>query len=352
MSDVAQVGSTKSRCAIPSKRPSALLGALLSAALLAQPGVVQAQEPAGGPTAERSVGSNAERADAAFNEGRDLFDQGRFREACEKFEVSLQLDPSPGTLLNLGNCYEPQGDLVRALSTFERAFSDAQKSPDPQRREMWSNAARERIASLTARVPQLSVRGAQPGTLVSIDDQPAAAGVMRINPGHHTLKASAPGKRSYQQEFDIAATQRIAINLPPLDPEAGANAVEPTPVMAEPPPPSEPAPSQYGVWPYVLGGSGAALLGTSLVTGLMASSKAHRLDRDCEDKRCNASLASVKDSAETLALVTDVLWITGAVVAGVGVTLFVLDNGSSESTAALQTGCYDAACGLFASGRF
>src|SRR6185295_9858187 len=122
MSDLDRVASTKSRCATPSLAKP--LGALLSATLLlAQPGWARAQEPAGA-----SAGSNAERADAAFNEGRDLFDQGRFREACEKFEVSLQLDPSPGTLLNLGNCYEPHGDLVRALSTFERAFSDAQKS--------------------------------------------------------------------------------------------------------------------------------------------------------------------------------------------------------------------------------
>jgi hypothetical protein len=351
MSDVVRVGATKGRCATPAlARP---LGALLAATLLLTPsGPARAQQPPGAPGAERATGSNAERADAAFKEGRDLFDQGRFREACEKFEVSLQLDPSPGTLLNLGNCYEPQGDLVRALSTFERAFSDAQKSPDPQRKEMWSNAARERIASLTARVPQLSVRGAQPGTAVSIDDRPAAAGVMRINPGHHTVQASAPGKRSFQQQFDIAATQRLAINLPPLEPEAAPSAPESAPVMSEPPPPAEPPASQYGVWPYVLGGTGAALLGTSLITGLMASSKAHRLDRDCEDKLCNASLANVKDSAETLALVTDVLWITGVVVAGVGVTLFVLDASDGESSAALQTGCYDAACGLFASGRF
>jgi hypothetical protein len=332
--------------------PAAVLAAV--ALLLVHPGSAAAQEPTAAPasSAERTSASNRERADAAFNEGRDLFDQGRFREACEKFEVSLQLDPSPGTLLNLGNCYEPQNDLVRALDTFERAFSDAQKSSDPQRKELWSNAARERIASLTARVPQLSIRGAQPGTSIAIDGKPVEAGVMRINPGHHTLQASAPGKRSLQQDFEIAATQRLAINLPPLDPEPTASAPEPGPVLTEPPPPAEPAEPRYGIWPWVLGGSGAALLGTSLVTGLLASSKASQLDHDCENKVCSPSLAGVKDSAETLALVTDVLWITGAVVAGVGVTLFVLDSNTSDSSTAFQTGCYDAACGLFASGRF
>src|SRR4051794_14293652 len=85
-------------------------------------------QAAGEPTA-------TERADAAFSEGRELFDQGHFREACEKFELSMELDPSPGTLLNLGNCYEARGDLVLSLLTFERALQSAKNASDPAKRK-------------------------------------------------------------------------------------------------------------------------------------------------------------------------------------------------------------------------
>ena len=109
---------------------------------------------------------------------------------------------------------------------------------------------------------------------------------------------------------------------------------------------------RFGIWPYVAGGTGAALIGTSVVTGLMATSKANQLKKECDgSKACDPSLKSVKDSAGSLAVATDVLWISGAVILGAGVTLFVLDHRKGES-ASVQAGCFDAGCGLLANGSF
>lgn len=340
-------------------RRSATLASVLwltaSAAQAQTPAPTPAQSPApaaGAPAPAPKDPAVVERADAAFEEGRDLFDQGRFKEACEKFELSMQLDPSPGTLLNLGNCYEPQGDLVRALGIFEQAFADAQRSNDPRRKELWTDAARERIANLSRRVPQLSVRGVPPDAEVTIDGngQPSS-GALRINPGRHRLEVRAPGKRPHAQEFDIASGQRLAINVPALEADTGP-AAPPVAAPAEPAPPPDTSSDKYGPWPYVLGGSGAALLGTSLVTGLMAKSKASKLERECDDNRCDPSLQGTKDSAESLALATDVLWISGLLVAGAGVTLFILDANDDEASATVQAGCFGTGCGVQATGRF
>lgn len=354
--------------ALELERPRALAVAQLAAfaaalvlpslALAQAPAAAPAQAPAPAQTPAQPAAKDAasvERADAAFEEGRELFDQGRFREACEKFELSMQLDPSPGTLLNLGNCYEPQGDLVRALAIFEQAFTDAQRSTDPRRKELWTDASRERIANLSRRVPLLSVRGAPPDGEVSIDGKAAQlpSGGLRINPGRHRIEVRAPGKKVYTQDFDIAASQRLAINVPQLVVDAGAPAPPPVAAPIEPVPEHETSSDSYGVWPYVLGGTGAALLGTSLVTGLMANSKASKLERDCSPQDvCDPSLQGTKDSAETLALTTDVLWISGLIVAGAGVTLFILDATDDESATAVQAGCFVSGCGLMASGRF
>ena len=294
------------------------------------------------------------RADALFKEARVLAEQGNLHEACEKFEQSQQLDPSPGTLLNIGNCYEPQGDLVRALATFEQAFIDAQRSTNADRRELWTNAARERIASLSPRVPLISVRGAPPGTRVTLDGQEveAAKGAMRINPGRHQVEHSAPGKRNGEQSFSIASGQRLAINLPPLEDDVpvavATNAAPP------PPPPVTSSQGRFGVWPWVLGGSGAVLLGTGIVTGIMARSKADELERECDAGVCSSSLEDVRDSGHALATATDILWITGALAAGAGITLFLLDDGAPEAPAleAVEAGCFVGGCGLHASGSF
>jgi hypothetical protein len=101
----------------------------------------------------------------------------------------------------------------------------------------------------------------------------------------------------------------------------------------------------------VLGGGGAVLLGASLVTGIMAASRADRLDRECDGDDCSESLEDVRDSGQTLATATDILWISGALAAGAGLTLFLLDDGDSE-TPALEAGCFSMSCGVRARGTF
>src|SRR6185436_13008456 len=202
--------------------------------------------------AEAPSAAAKQQADAAFDEGRELFEQGRFKDACDKFELSMQLEPSPGTLLNLGNCYEPQGDLLRALDTFEKALSDAQLTTDKKRRQVWSNAAKERIASLTQRIPELSVDGAEPGSSVLLDGQPfqRLGESLRQNPGHHQLEVSAPGKRTYSKGFELPEGQRLGIHLPPLERDAPV-AAEPSPgaVPLSSPPPAASSERRFGYWP-------------------------------------------------------------------------------------------------------
>jgi hypothetical protein len=312
--------------------------------------------------ADRTL-SAREQADAAFEEARDLLDEGRTKEACDKFELSMSLDPSPGTLLNLGNCYEPN-DLVRAIATFERALADAQVWPDAEKKERWTAAATGRLADLTPKVPQLTVRSTDPQARVALDGQMIeTGGPLRVNPGPHVLEASAPDKRPYKQELQVSLGQRLDVTIPALEPLAPAAPVEPAPAVASEPPPAPAAQggqSQFGVLPWILGGGGAVLLGTSLVTGLMASSKAGQLEDECTGvamdgkPQCpDPSYRDVKESAESLALVTDVLWITGALAAGASITLFVLDDGgAAESGTTVQTGCFDGGCGVLAQGRF
>ena len=62
-----------------------------------------------------------------FEEGRELAKQQKWAEACAKFQLSLALDPAPGTKLNLGDCLEKQNKIRAGWLMFE----EAARCPDP-----------------------------------------------------------------------------------------------------------------------------------------------------------------------------------------------------------------------------
>ena len=64
-------------------------------------------------------------ADASLRKGRALMRAGRFHEACDAFEESQRLDPSPSTLLNLASCYEKTDRPATAWVTYREGASAA-----------------------------------------------------------------------------------------------------------------------------------------------------------------------------------------------------------------------------------
>ena len=59
-----------------------------------------------------------ERAFELFQRGDELYRQGQFAEAAEKFREAYALDPNPTLLYNLARSYESLGDLERAAETY------------------------------------------------------------------------------------------------------------------------------------------------------------------------------------------------------------------------------------------
>src|SRR4029079_13618987 len=57
-------------------------------------------------------------AETLYQEGRRAAQQKDWDLACKKFKESLDREPAPGTLLNLGDCEERRGRLVAAEGHF------------------------------------------------------------------------------------------------------------------------------------------------------------------------------------------------------------------------------------------
>jgi tetratricopeptide (TPR) repeat protein len=174
------------------------------------------------PAQAQSSGRNPAAAQALYDEARRLVQAGNFQGACPKFKESYQLDPGGGTLLNLADCYEKQGRLALAWSTFKDALVVAQRDRRDDRVEF----ANQHIASLESRLAHITVYVAEdarvPGLSVSVDGSPlgeAAWGVaMPADPGKHIVRAEAPGKRPFITSIEVASPKAVreSVEIPPL----------------------------------------------------------------------------------------------------------------------------------------
>jgi hypothetical protein len=297
---------------------------------------------------------------------------GEAKKACELFEASVAVGPSPHGWLQVGVCRE-SADALAALDAFEAARALASSVDDPMRRSAYLNATDEHIAALVRRIPTVTFRASatpgavaemtrvERGVVTPVDRYDEA---LRFNPGRYRMRAWAPGFSSHVLDLELSEGERRVIALPGLQPAAEAPAlppVEPAPLAGD-----EAAafaaertpPLAFNPLPVSLTAGGLVLVISGIVVGRFSSQERRRLERECEapdvvsgERRCSSHLADTKRRMGDLALAADVLWVSGAIFGGVGVGLFILDQQRSGSPR-LKAGCDPSHCGLSAAGRF
>jgi hypothetical protein len=161
-------------------------------------------------------------AEGLYRQARDLMAAGNYGEACPKFAESQRLDPATGTLLNLAACHEKQGKLATAWIEYSDALFAARRDG----REDRVDFARQRADELEPKLSRLTLlldAGADhAGLEIELDGAALGRAVvgapMPIDPGQHTLRASAPGKKPWQQIIEIAPlADKKVLNIPPLE---------------------------------------------------------------------------------------------------------------------------------------
>lgn len=287
-------------------------------------------------------------AEALFQDGRQLMDAGKVAEACLKFEQSQRTDPQVGTLLNVAVCHEELGRTASAWAEFLDAEAQANRLGHADRAAF----ARQGVERLQGKLSRLTLNSPnpEPNLTISFDGKPFATSMLGaslpVDPGEHRVEASAPGKKSITLVIIITpGPSAQTFDLPVLEAEAPAPAALPPPPAAEPTPPPrqtsfpdhEPPPPRAeakstGVpgWAWASLGVGIAGLATGTVTGAMALSKATELKAECPNNVCPRDQSSNLDTALTLADISTVSFIIGAVGSTVGLTGVLLSTGSDE----------------------
>jgi hypothetical protein len=290
--------------------------------------------------AQSSGASSEAAAQALFDQARDLMQAGKFAEACAKFAESDKLSPGAGTLLNLGGCYEKNGQTASAWATYADAASEADKA----NRKDWATKAKARMTALQPYLSKLSIvvpaSSQVDGLEVKRDGVVVGAssyGVpIPVDPGPHVIDASAPGRKKWSNVVQVGAKKdQIAVTLPLL--EVDTTAAPPTPIVAAtpaaPPPaqnqPTEPVDKSRGKTQRIVGiavaGVGVVGVAVGSIFGLVAIGKKGDTNGNCNSdlSRCNTAGENAMSSARSSATISTVGFIAGGALLVGGIVLYV-----------------------------
>jgi tetratricopeptide (TPR) repeat protein len=173
-----------------------------------------------------------------FEEGRVLADQGKLAEACERFAKSHELERAAGTMLNLGDCAEREGDLRRAWLLYDAAAREYEEAG----KEKSARFARGRADALAPKLATVMVRLAEPraaGLTVRIGGRavsPAAEIVERLPAGEIPIEVGAPGREPFATTARAAVGDQVIVVVPALRGVGGVTAAPPEPRPDRAPP--------------------------------------------------------------------------------------------------------------------
>lgn len=284
--------------------------------------------------ADAQGASNQAVAEALFEEARQLVAAGKPGDACPKFAESQRLDPAAGTLLNLANCYEKNGQTASAWVTFKDAEAEAKRLG----RADWEKLASERSTFLHSHLSKLTIRVSQPAEVSGLEIRRDGNVVSRaewgsaipVDPGAHAVTVVAPGKEKWSTAVTIEPNgAQVTIAVPSLrDEQAAGGAGAASHASGDG---SSGVQKPLGI---VVGSLGVVGLVFGTVFGLHTSSQKKEGLTHCVNNVCDADGVQLIDDAHASATLSTVSFIAGgALVLGGAVLYFTAPRDHSAPVA-------------------
>jgi len=291
------------------------------------------------------------KADETFHAGRELMKDGKFADACPKFEESQRADPASGTLLALAYCQELSGLLASAHANYLAAADLAAKEGQAERQK----AAGERAASLSKRVSTLTLLvpaelSQRAGLKVQRDgielERISYNVAIPLNGGTHAIEVTAPGRERWAGVITLQTeADHKTLQVPVLELESQSFIEMTGPrrgATSNRPPPAEPVSVRRMRQASIgLGLASAVGVGLGVTFGLAAKSRNDASNRDghCDASGCDAYGAGRREAALDAARVSTWSFIAaGAFGAGALVLYFKAENASSTQLATSLVG--------------
>ena len=290
-------------------------------------------------------------AESLFLAGRELMREGRYVEACDKLEQSQRLVRAAGTLLNLAVCHEQEGRISTAWLEYQESIGVAIRSNRPDREAV----ARERMAAIEPLIPHIQVQvpaDARVEGLVLLWGETqipdASWGLpFPVDPGTQSLRAMAPGHEPWSIEVRSKPGKDETVTVPRLTRTPAPRAQAPTPNPPAPDktrreqvapilsaaPEEDESGSRLRTIGWMSGGAGLALLAAGGYYGVRALQKRSESDAYCSSTGCYVEGVELNNEARDLAVRSNVLFLAGAALTGVGAVVLVTAPAGPETQA-------------------
>ena len=263
---------------------------------------------AGALVSARPASAQSSAPSSATNEAARHFDAGleamladRYDEGCPKLALAYHLDPRPGALFTLAECYSRWGRTESARQHYERYLRLV---------EGYTGSAKQRQSARIA----IAQRQLQVARTSDDPTEPSATTLTLVYtaPPHEGPSGATP-KRAVPQDSA----------LPDSVPQ---DSVLPESLVANTP---------WRPWIYGLGGVGAASLLVGTATGIAAISEASTVETECTGLVCSSAGKAAADSAQTLGAASTTGFVIGVSSLAAAVTLFVFqpDEPANDQTA-------------------
>jgi hypothetical protein len=261
------------------------------------------------------------------NEGATLFQQGDFASALKKFELAEEIVRIPTITLERGRSLERLGRWVDASTAYEAAATAEVLATASFQHSIARQDAAKALADIAPRIPKLKVTVKNAKTAeIFVDGRSMGApksDPLLVDPGKHVLEARGAAGAHATKTVDLTAGASETVELELVstrDPGSQAG--------------SGPTLSSVLGWTAV--GTGGALLVVSLGTGISAIMAQSDLAARCPGNRCTEEAWSDVDRYDALRWTAGVSLFAGAIIAGGGVALVLLDPESASEPATKQ----------------
>lgn len=288
------------------RRVAARIVPLLAAALIGQ-------MAAAAPSA-----SDKATAQTLFDDALKLLAAKDYEPACKKLEESNRLDPAMGTKYRLGECYEHLGRTASAWATFREVADEAKAAGQGDR----ERRARERANKLEPKLAKLTITAKGKGLEVKRDGAVIGEGqlgtAVPIDPGSHTIEASAPGKQPWTSTVEIAPGASSTVAVPRLEDAK----VDEKPDAPEPGPDPEPSAWQK---PAGIAALGVGVISLGVSTGFILSARSAMTESEphCVGNACSAEGVELRDRALARGNVSTAFFVLGLVGLASGTVLYL-----------------------------
>jgi hypothetical protein len=294
-------------------------------------------------TTARDAGAQAAKNEAAaevlFQEGRSLYEAGRYAEACPKLAESQRIDPASGTLLALALCHEGEQKFASAWAEFTTVEGEARRAGRTDRESI----AREHAAALRRRLSTVSINvppevRALPGLELKLDGTLIGPGTFGtafpVDGGKHELWASATGKEPWKTTISVKnEADAVGVTIPLLE-DVPEPVQAPTRAAERTSTERTTTGSPMRTVGLIVAGAGVLAVGAGSYLALTAKAEYNEAEKRCPPAGCSTTDWQAGENARGKAnIATVVFGVGGALVVTGGVLWLTAPKASDQQHA-------------------